>query len=81
MKFSVYILYSNEADQHYIGHTKDVPNRLSQHITGRSKSTKKVSDWKLIYTKEFKTRAQAMKYEKKIKNKKSKKYIELLVRG
>jgi putative endonuclease len=79
MPFNVYILYSPTLDQYYIGHTADINDRLFRHNNSGSKSTKKASDWKLVYTEAFETKAEAAKREIEIKKKKSRKYIEWLI--
>ncbi len=51
-----------------------------QHNSGYSKSTKRGIPWELKFTKEFKTRAEAMKYERKLKSMKSREYLEKIIR-
>jgi putative endonuclease len=76
MIFYTYILYSASKDKYYIGHTADLILRLSQHNTTQNLGA---NDWKIHYLETFDTRAEAMKREKEIKNKKSRKYIEWLI--
>jgi len=42
-------------------------------------ATKKASDWKIVYTEIFDSKAAAYQREMEIKKKKSRKYIEALV--
>ena len=79
--FSVYIIYSNKIDQYYIGQTENIENRLYRHNNSGSKSTKKANDWVLMYTEEFPTRVLAVKREAEIKKKKSRVYLESLIRS
>ena len=79
--FSVYIIYSNSLDRYYVGHSSDVCVRLNQHNGGYSKYISKASDWELRYTEQFPSREEAHKRELEIKRKKSRKYIEWLVRA
>lgn len=79
MTFVVYILYSKNIDSYYIGHTQNLGTRLNQHNSQVSKSTKKTSDWKIVYQECFETRSAAVNRELAIKRKKSRKYIELLL--
>lgn len=79
MSFVVYIIYSASLDQFYIGHTHDLQERLFRHKNSGSKATKRANDWVLKYTEEFFSRSEAVKRELAIKNKKSRKYIELLI--
>jgi putative endonuclease len=75
----VYILYSQTLDQYYTGHTEDLENRIFRHNNSGSKATKKAKDWNMVYQREYSSRAEAMKAEIAIKNKKSRKYIEKLI--
>jgi len=62
-----------------VGYSIDIPNRLSEHNTGISTFTSKATDWQLKWHKKFDTREKAMVEEKRIKSKKSRKYIEWLI--
>ena len=77
--YKVYIIYSKQVDQYYTGQTSDLENRLNNHNSSGSKSTKKASDWVLKYSEEFQTRGEAVKRESEIKKKKSRKFIEQLI--
>ena len=77
--YYVYILHSIEKDKYYIGSTENVDQRLQRHNNKMVRSTKAYAPWALRYTESFSTRALAENREKGIKNKKSRKYIELLV--
>ena len=79
--FFIYIIYSIKIDQYYIGQTQNLENRLYRHNNNGSKSTKKANDWKLMYTEDFANRGLALKREKEIKSKKSRTYIENLIRN
>ena len=79
--YKVYIIYSESSGSYYVGHTEDVSSRLLRHNNSGNKSTKKSKDWKLMYTETFETRGEAMKRENAIKKKKSRKYIENLIRS
>jgi putative endonuclease len=79
--FVVYILYSSILDKYYVGHTEDTDKRLLQHNMGFSTYTAKAQDWILVYKEIFLTRQEARQREKDIKAKKSRKYIEWLIRS
>jgi putative endonuclease len=81
MSFSVYIIYSAQLDKYYVGHTADIAARLAQHNSGISTFTSKASDWVLKYTAPFQSREDAHGHELCIKRKKSRKYIEWLIRS
>ena len=77
--YTVYIIFSLKIDRYYIGYSENVSERLVQHNSGISDYTSKASDWELKYCEGFDTRQEAMKREKEIKDKKSRKYIEWLI--
>ena len=76
MAFHTFILYSKIKDKFYVGHTNDLENRLHQHNTRNNLGT---NDWCVVYDEVFNNRSDAMKREKEIKDKKSRKYIEWLI--
>ena len=79
MPFFVYIIYSSSLDQYYIGHSENLQDRLFRHNNSGSKATKKINDWKFVYTETYTTKAEAVKRELEIKKKKSRKYIQWLI--
>ncbi|MBX2907866.1 MAG: GIY-YIG nuclease family protein [Taibaiella sp.] len=79
MSYTVYIIYSPLLDKYYTGHTEDIKKRMNEHNSGMSTFTSKTNDWVVKYFESFPTREAAMKREKEIKNKKSRKYIEWLI--
>jgi putative endonuclease len=66
VEFSVYVL-KNDSGRSYIGHSKDVSNRVAEHNIGKSKATRGKGPWTLIYTEEFETRPEAVKRERYLK--------------
>jgi putative endonuclease len=80
MIFTVYILYSITLDQFYIGQSEFLDDRIFRHVNSGSKSTKKAKDWVLKYTESFETRSLAVRREQEIKKKKSRAYIEWLIK-
>ncbi len=80
--FYVYILENDRTHEYYIGSTDDIVQRLDEHAKGMSRFTRwHKGPWKLIYSETFETRSQAIGREREIKNKKSRKYIENLVKS
>ena len=75
----VYIIYSKKIDRYYIGHTDDLKWRMERHNSGWGKYTKRGIPWELKYYEQYKTKSEAIKREKEIKKKKSRKYIEALI--
>ena len=68
MKFFVYILKSEKDQSLYIGQTSNIKDRLKRHNKGYSRSTKMKRPWTCIYFEEFRSRSEAMKFEKKLKS-------------
>lgn len=67
MKYQVYIL-KNHKDKLYIGQTSNLANRFSDHSSKEIKYTRSNGGgFRLVYSEDFSTRAQAMKREKQIK--------------
>jgi putative endonuclease len=82
MSFVVYILYSHKCDRYYVGHTDDLDRRIAEHNSGiGGKYSSQCRPFIVVYTESFATRSEAMKREKEIKAKKSRRYIELLIAG
>ena len=76
----VYILYSKTKNKYYVGYTNNPVKRLIQHNSGGSKSTKAHIPWTLKYQEVFATKGEAIRRERQIKSKKSRNYIECLLR-
>ena len=81
MTFYTYILQSELTGRLYIGQTSDINDRLYRHNSNQSVSTKNKGPWKLIFSKEFGNRSEAIKLERKLKAFKNKlrilRWIEL----
>ena len=80
MEYFVYILYSEKIDRFYTGQTQDLNKRIERHNKGYEKYTKKGIPWKLKCAVKCKSRGEAMKLEKKIKNFKSQARIKKFIR-
>ncbi|MGD8777461.1 MAG: GIY-YIG nuclease family protein [Ignavibacteria bacterium] len=67
-KYFVYIIKSKEGYR-YTGMTEDIEKRLNEHNAKIvSFWTKRGSKWKIIFTKEFSNKSEALKYEKWLKS-------------
>ena len=67
MSFYTYVLQSEEG-YHYTGHAYDLNLRLIRHRLHTTHYTKKGKNWKVVYSMEFQTRAEAMQHEKWLKS-------------
>lgn len=65
--FYLYIIQSIKTDEIYIGSTKDLRVRFSDHNKGNTTSTKSARPWKLIYYEAYLTQKLALTREKKLK--------------
>jgi putative endonuclease len=79
---TVYILYSQKINQYYIGSCIDLEKRLSEHLSSEKDVafTKRSDDWNVYFKIDNLTYEMARKIETHIKQMKSRKYIENLVR-
>ena len=77
--FYTYIIYSTTIDKYYIGQCEDLEKRLSDHNNSRSTYTKNGQPWALKWSKQSDTRSEAIAEERRIKKKKSRKYVEWLI--
>jgi putative endonuclease len=51
----------------YVGYTNNLELRLEKHNSGKGAKSTKGYKWKIIYSKKFKTKSNAMTYEYKLK--------------
>lgn len=63
-----------------MGQTQNLKNRLNDfHNAGKVRSTKAYLPWVMIYSEEFKTRADAMAKEKRFKSSAGRKLIKKIL--
>jgi putative endonuclease len=67
MPYFTYCLQSDEG-YHYTGHTQNLDKRILNHSLKTTHYTKKGTNWRVVYSKEFEDRAEAMKHEKWLKS-------------
>jgi putative endonuclease len=82
MEFYVYILFSKKLNRFYVGTTDNPHKRLSEHNSGAFDNafTRKGIPWSFFLIIERLESKQAYKIENHIKNMKSKKFIENLLK-
>jgi len=79
--YVVYILFSDIPNKYYIGSTENLELRIKHHNYGATPSTKSgAPNWKVVYSEKAADKPAARKREREIKKKKSRKYIEFLIR-
>ena len=69
MKFFVYLLVTKSKKKviSYVGYTNDIKSRLLKHNSNKGAKSTKGYKWRLIYSKKFSTKSNAMSYEYKLK--------------
>ncbi len=75
MQFFTYILFSEKLQRYYVGHTKDMANRLREHNAGETRSTRQGIPWRIIHTETFSSRSEAMFRELQIKKRGIRRYL------
>lgn len=68
MKYYLYILKSLKDNKHYVGISADPENRLKQHNSGKTQSTKSRRPFILIYLERLNSRQEARSREKYLKS-------------
>jgi putative endonuclease len=76
--FFVYILESLKDGSYYKGYTENIEKRVEEHNLGKSKYTSSKTPWKLVYLREYASKTEALKEEKRLK-KLNKKSIQRLI--
>ncbi len=76
MSFTVYILFSKPYDKIYIGYTSNIEQRLLSHnVLAKKGWTIKFRPWQLVYTEEFQSKSEALKWEKELKSFQGREFI------
>ena len=74
--YFVYAIKSLVDGRIYVGMTVDVPRRLIEHNSGKTKSTKGYKPWQLIYTESLPSRMEARRKEKYLKSGVGKEFLK-----
>ncbi|MFV0592542.1 MAG: GIY-YIG nuclease family protein [Draconibacterium sp.] len=67
-KYFVYAIKSEVDGRIYVGFSENAENRLKQHNSGKTKSTKGYRPWHLFFTLKCETRTEAREKEKYYKS-------------
>jgi len=78
MKYTVYILYSQKFNKHYVGFTSNIELRLKSHNEFGKGWTSRYRPWQLFFSREFSKKSEAMAYEKWLKTGAGRDFIILL---
>ncbi|MFH1827024.1 MAG: GIY-YIG nuclease family protein [bacterium] len=80
LKYCVYVLLSLKDKKLYIGLTKNLKQRLTDHFKGKSFATKSRRPFKLIYCEYFLSEHDAYRREKYLKTTVGKKMLKFTLR-
>lgn len=73
--YYVYILKSSKSSTLYYGYTANLKKRIIEHNDGKSKYTKSLIPWKLVWYCAFPTKKQAEDFELYIKSGSGKAFV------
>lgn len=79
MSYLVYILESEKSGQYYVGATRDLASRVTEHNLGLSPATRNRGPWNVVYSESFPTLNEARSRERQMKKRKSKIYLKDLI--
>ena len=79
MTHLVYVLISEKTGRAYIGSSHEVGQRLALHNSGKVTATKYQIPFRLAYTEEYPTRAEARQREAWLKRQKSRVLLDELI--
>ena len=78
--FYVYVLQSDSTSRFYIGQTKDLANRVSEHNSGMARYTRNRGPWTLVHSEKYETRGEAMVRERQLKGGQGREWIKRKLR-
>lgn len=81
MSCYIYILQSIAFEKYYVGVSDNPELRLTFHNSIEKGFTSRYRPWEIKFTKEYSTKIEAMKVERKIKSWKSKVMIKRVISG
>jgi len=61
------MLFNDQGKVSYVGYTVNLENRLKAHNSNKGAKFTRGKKWRLIFSKKFKTKVLAMKFEYKFK--------------
>ena len=79
--YIVYILQSSTTGRFYVGFTNDLDRRISEHNRKKGKFTDAGIPWEVVHKEQFESKIEAQQREKYIKSRKSRSYIEEIIKG
>ncbi len=77
--YFVYAISSKKRNYIYVGLSNDVNRRLSEHNSGKNKTTKAYRPFELIFKEKYNTRSEAREREKYLKSGVGKEFLKSLI--
>ena len=81
MSYYVYVLYAVEKDNFYIGLTRDLKRRISEHKSKHTHSTKRYGKIEMVLSEQFLSEEDARRRERYLKTTKGRKSLKLILRN
>jgi putative endonuclease len=78
--YIVYVL-QDEHGKFYKGFTNDLARRFSEHVSGQTKTTRKMEGLKIVYTEEYQTLREARAREVYFKTAAGRKFLKNALRS
>jgi putative endonuclease len=75
-RWTAYVLKSLRDEFNYVGMTSSLPERLRQHASGKTKTTRWRGPFQVVCTEEFPTRAEAREREKYFKTSAGRRFLK-----
>ena len=72
----VYVIKGEVANRRYVGITQDVEQRVREHNSGRSSSTKPYIPWQIIHQESFDSHEEARGREKYLKSSAGRRWLK-----
>ncbi|MFA6043149.1 MAG: GIY-YIG nuclease family protein [Patescibacteria group bacterium] len=78
MKYPMYIVYvlQDSNGRFYKGFTSNLPRRLVEHQSGKTRTTARMENLKVVWQEQYPTVAEARKREKYFKSAAGRKYLQ-----
>ncbi|MBU6232216.1 GIY-YIG nuclease family protein [Patescibacteria group bacterium] len=76
----LYILQSEKTGRYYVGSTNDLKRRLNEHNSGQTRSLSHQRPLMIVFFQEYETMLLARRAEAKLKNFKSRKILDRIIK-
>lgn len=78
--YCVYVLKSTKNNQLYVGRTSDLKKRISEHQSGKVRTTNRLNPMKFLFFEGFIAKADAIRRERYFKTSKGKSSLKQIIR-